>query len=109
MPGLAAYPDKPIRLIVPQAAGSATDTVARILAAELGPQLGGVGAAVGLEDLGQVFGDDGLLLLLDVALVLLPEGLEAFFVGGGRLDAGREGECGVGDGRTVEALPVDVA
>jgi tripartite-type tricarboxylate transporter receptor subunit TctC len=37
---LAEYPDKPIRLIVPQAAGSATDTVARILAAELGPQLG---------------------------------------------------------------------
>jgi tripartite-type tricarboxylate transporter receptor subunit TctC len=35
----AEYPDKPIRLIVPQAAGSATDTVARILAAELGPQL----------------------------------------------------------------------
>ena len=34
------YPDKPIRLIVPQAPGSATDTVARILAAELGPQLG---------------------------------------------------------------------
>src|SRR5437016_3877788 len=39
----AEYPDKPIRLIVPQAAGSATDTVARILAAELGPQLGVVG------------------------------------------------------------------
>jgi tripartite-type tricarboxylate transporter receptor subunit TctC len=38
----AEYPDKPIRLIVPQAAGSATDTVARILAAELGPQLGGI-------------------------------------------------------------------
>jgi len=36
----AQYPDKPIRLIVPQAPGSATDTVARILAAELGPQLG---------------------------------------------------------------------
>ena len=34
----AEYPDKPIRLIVPQAAGSATDTVARILAAELGPR-----------------------------------------------------------------------
>jgi tripartite-type tricarboxylate transporter receptor subunit TctC len=37
----AEYPDHPIRLIVPQAAGSATDTVARILAAELSPQLGG--------------------------------------------------------------------
>src|SRR5262245_46686932 len=38
-PARAEYPDKPIRLIVPQAAGSATDTVARILANELGPQL----------------------------------------------------------------------
>jgi len=37
----AEYPDKPIRLIVPQAAGSATDTVARILAAEIAPILGG--------------------------------------------------------------------
>jgi len=37
----AEYPDKPIRLIVPQAAGSATDTVARILAAEMAPILGG--------------------------------------------------------------------
>src|SRR6266446_1444345 len=35
----AQYPDKPIRLIVPQAAGSATDTVARILGAELGKEL----------------------------------------------------------------------
>src|SRR5690349_5364846 len=35
----ADYPDRPIRLIVPQAAGSATDTVARILAAELGREL----------------------------------------------------------------------
>jgi tripartite-type tricarboxylate transporter receptor subunit TctC len=42
LPGAAhaQYPDKPIRLIVPQAPGSATDTVARILASELGPQLG---------------------------------------------------------------------
>jgi tripartite-type tricarboxylate transporter receptor subunit TctC len=36
----AEYPDRPIRLIVPQAAGSATDTVARILGAELGKELG---------------------------------------------------------------------
>ena len=42
LPGaaLAEYPDNPIHLIVPQAAGSATDTVARILASELGPQFG---------------------------------------------------------------------
>ena len=32
----SSYPDKPIKLIVPQAPGSATDTVARILAAALG-------------------------------------------------------------------------
>src|SRR5580765_7728421 len=39
-PVAAEYPDKPIRLIVPQAAGSATDTVARILGAELAKELG---------------------------------------------------------------------
>ena len=33
------YPERPIRLIVPQAAGSATDTVARILAAEMPPSI----------------------------------------------------------------------
>ena len=36
----ADYPDHPIRLIVPQAAGSATDTAARILASELQRELG---------------------------------------------------------------------
>ena len=39
-PAAAEYPDRPIRLIVPQAAGSATDTVARILSAELGKEIG---------------------------------------------------------------------
>ena len=34
-PAAAEFPDKPVRLIVPQAPGSATDTVARILGAEL--------------------------------------------------------------------------
>ena len=39
--GVAAdYPDRPIKLIVPQAAGSATDNIARLLAAALTPQIG---------------------------------------------------------------------
>ncbi len=36
----AEYPERPVRFIVPQAAGSATDTVARILAPELSKNLG---------------------------------------------------------------------
>src|SRR5205809_6032046 len=36
----AQYPDRPIRLVGPQAAGSATDTVARILGAELAKEIG---------------------------------------------------------------------
>jgi tripartite-type tricarboxylate transporter receptor subunit TctC len=34
------YPERPVRLVVPQAAGSATDAVARVLAAELPHELG---------------------------------------------------------------------
>ena len=36
----AEYPERPIHLIVPQAAGSATDTLARLLADPLGKELG---------------------------------------------------------------------
>jgi tripartite-type tricarboxylate transporter receptor subunit TctC len=39
-PAAAQYPDRPIRMIVPQAPGSATDTVARIVAAEMAKELG---------------------------------------------------------------------
>ena len=41
------YPERPVRLIVPQAAGSATDTVARLLAADMA---GPFGQSVVVED-----------------------------------------------------------
>lgn len=37
---VAAYPDKPVRLIVPYAAGGGTDTAARMIARKLAPLLG---------------------------------------------------------------------
>src|SRR5258706_7776038 len=39
-PALAAYPEKPIRLIVPSAAGGAPDVLMRALAAQLSQQMG---------------------------------------------------------------------
>jgi tripartite-type tricarboxylate transporter receptor subunit TctC len=36
----AEFPDRPIRLVVPQAAGSSSDTVARVLASALGDEIG---------------------------------------------------------------------
>ena len=57
-PAVAQYPDRPLRYIVPQAAGSASDTSARILAHEFTRILGqqvvvdnrpGGGLTIGIE------------------------------------------------------------
>ena len=40
LPALAAYPDKPIRLIVPSAPGGAPDALMRALATQLSQQMG---------------------------------------------------------------------
>lgn len=40
LPAAAAYPDRPVRLIVPYAAGGGTDTAARMIARKLAPLLG---------------------------------------------------------------------
>ena len=39
-PAWSAYPDRPVRMIVPQAVGASTDNVARIVATELARELG---------------------------------------------------------------------
>jgi tripartite-type tricarboxylate transporter receptor subunit TctC len=39
-PAAAQYPERPVRLVVPQAAGSATDNIARIVAPALAKELG---------------------------------------------------------------------
>jgi tripartite-type tricarboxylate transporter receptor subunit TctC len=65
-PAIAQYPDHPIRLIVPFATGSATDTSARLYATELSKQLGqqvvsenrpGAGGAIGLQALAKAAPD----------------------------------------------------
>ena len=40
LPAFAAYPDKPIRMIVTFAAGGASDIVARVVGEQLGKKLG---------------------------------------------------------------------
>jgi tripartite-type tricarboxylate transporter receptor subunit TctC len=71
-PAAAAYPDHPIRLVVPFAPGAGTDAIARIIGAKLADALGqqividnrsGAGGSIGTEIVAKA-GADGYTLLL---------------------------------------------
>ncbi|NLC37450.1 MAG: tripartite tricarboxylate transporter substrate binding protein [Alcaligenaceae bacterium] len=75
-PALAAYPEKPITLVVPYAAGGPTDTFARALTEVWGRQLGttmiienraGAGTMIGTETVAKAPADGYTVLLSTVA------------------------------------------
>ena len=81
-----AYPDRPIKLIVPQPPGGGFDTVARILAERLGPAIGqavvvenrtGAGTLVGTEAAAKSPADGYTLLLGALSNIALNPGLYA--------------------------------
>ncbi|GAA5232265.1 tripartite tricarboxylate transporter substrate binding protein [Verticiella sediminum] len=79
-PAFAAWPDKPVRLIAPLAAGSAPDVIARILAHELGElwqqtvvveNRPGAGGIIGLEATRQAPADGHTLALVHASAAVV--------------------------------------
>jgi tripartite-type tricarboxylate transporter receptor subunit TctC len=75
-PAAAAYPDRPVRLIVPYAAGGPTDIAARLIASELGQRMGqsfvvenraGAGGNIGAEEVARAPADGYTLLVIGAA------------------------------------------
>lgn len=77
----SGYPSKPIRLVVPYAAGGSTDTVARLVGAPLSERLGqvvvidnrsGAGTIIGTEIVAQAVPDGYTLLMATPPLAVNP-------------------------------------
>ena len=84
-PASAAYPDRPVRLIVPFAAGGAVDSIARVLGKALTDNLGqavviddrgGAGGIIGMEAVAHAAPDGYTLLLSHSGFAAMP-GLHA--------------------------------
>ena len=78
---LAAYPDQPIRLVVPFPAAGSTDLVTRVIATDLGQALGqsiivenraGAGSLIGSEFVARAMPDGYTLLMAGLTNVFLP-------------------------------------
>jgi tripartite-type tricarboxylate transporter receptor subunit TctC len=79
----ANYPDKPIRLIVPAGAGSANDTLVRVIALRMGEALNrtlvvdnrpGAGGIIGVETVAHAVADGYTLLTVSTSsVVILPQ------------------------------------
>ncbi|MCC6531689.1 MAG: tripartite tricarboxylate transporter substrate binding protein [Burkholderiales bacterium] len=77
----AAYPEKPVRMILPNAAGAATDTVARIFASKLSEVMGqqfiidnrpGAGGIIAVETVAKASPDGYTLLQCGISQAISP-------------------------------------
>jgi tripartite-type tricarboxylate transporter receptor subunit TctC len=80
-PSQAAYPERPVRLVVPYSAGGSTDTVARLIGARLTERMGqqfvidnrtGAGTLIGTEIVARAAPDGHTLLMATPPLAVNP-------------------------------------